>query len=231
MPSPPIFTVNSIGGGVQSSVMTFMESEGAADARREAPSLCAHLKRLEGQLQVPLHVADNGRSLRHDAKALASRPGPRSKVDIPAYLRGRNGGPGGMRQCADNYKTRATRRRMRKPLSLRPGQRVPNGPSVEPRLGISAPHAGLPSPVDHERLPAHGGGNLRKRLRRLELPRQSGETRFDAGQPTGVSWPYQVGPAMLQTPRAAAPPDRAGDANRLYYSQTRSPAGGGSFSI
>ena len=32
----------------------------------------------------------------------------------------------------------------------------------------------------------------------------------------------EVGPAMLQTPRAVAPPERTGDANRLYYSQTRS---------
>ena len=32
----------------------------------------------------------------------------------------------------------------------------------------------------------------------------------------------EVGPAMLETPRAVAPPADTGDAIRLYYSQTRS---------
>ena len=39
---------------------------------------------------------------------------------------------------------------------------------------------------------------------------------------TMVSLQVEVGPAMLQTPRAVAPPAVTGDANRLYYSQTRS---------
>ena len=39
---------------------------------------------------------------------------------------------------------------------------------------------------------------------------------------TMVSLQVEVGPAMLQTPRAVAPPERAGDAVVLYYSQTRS---------
>ena len=38
---------------------------------------------------------------------------------------------------------------------------------------------------------------------------------------TMVSLQVQVGPAMLQTPRAVAPPDGTGDAVALYYSQTR----------
>ena len=47
--------------------------------------------------------------------------------------------------------------------------------------------------------------------RTLTLPLKS---RYHVGQ--------KVGPAMLQTSRAVAPPVRPGDANRLYYSQTRS---------
>ena len=31
---------------------------------------------------------------------------------------------------------------------------------------------------------------------------------FDADRPIGVSWGQKVGPAMLDTPRAAAPPER-----------------------
>ena len=49
-----------------------------------------------------------------------------------------------------------------------------------------------------------------RRGRLLTPPRQSGMI-------LGRGWPGDA-----QTPRAAAPPDGTGDANRLYYSQTRS---------
>ena len=39
---------------------------------------------------------------------------------------------------------------------------------------------------------------------------------------TMVSLQVELGPAMLETPRAVAPPVGAGDAVALYYSQTRS---------
>ena len=97
----PSLTVISLGGGVQSSVMTLMASRGAfdnipdcaifADTHWEPPSIYTHLEWLAGQLRFPLYVVDNGRSLREDVKALTNHSGSRNYVDIPVYLKGRDG--------------------------------------------------------------------------------------------------------------------------------------------
>ena len=161
MNAAPTLTVLSLGGGVQSSVMALMAGEslpptgsgGAfdripdcaifADTHWEPPSVYEHLEWLEGQLSFPLYVVDNGRSLREDVKALTGHSGTRRYVDIPIYLKGRDGeGDGiGRRQCTDNYKIRPIRRRIREMLGLRPRQRVPAGTTVELWLGISTDEA------------------------------------------------------------------------------------------
>ena len=158
MSAPPTLTVLSLGGGVQSSVMALMASQslpptgsgGAfdripdcaifADTRWEPPSVYEHIEWLRDRLSFPLHVVDNGRSLREDVRSLTNHSGSRSYVDIPVYLKGRDGeGDGiGRRQCTDNYKIRPIRRRM---LGLRPRQRVPAGTTVELWLGISTDEA------------------------------------------------------------------------------------------
>ena len=109
MQAEPSLTVLSLGGGVQSSVMALIASQslpptgsgGAfdrvpdcavfADTRWEPPSVYEHIEWLSKQLSFPLHVVDNGRSLREDVKALTNHSGSRSYVDIPVYLKGRNG--------------------------------------------------------------------------------------------------------------------------------------------
>ena len=118
MKPEPSLTVISLGGGVQSSVMALMANEGAfdripdcaifADTRWEPPSIYEHLTWLKDRLSFPLYVVDNGRSLREDVKALTNHSGSRNYVDIPVYLKGRDGeGDGiGRRQCTDNYKIR-----------------------------------------------------------------------------------------------------------------------------
>lgn len=153
MPSPRTLTVISLGGGVQSSVMALMASEGAfdrvpdcaifADTRWEPPSIYEHVEWLRDRLSFPLHVVDNGRSLREDVKALSNHSGHRNYVDIPVYLKGRGGeGDGiGRRQCTDNYKIRPIRSRIRELLGLRPRQRVRAGTTVELWLGISTDEA------------------------------------------------------------------------------------------
>ena len=153
MESPPTLTVLSLGGGVQSSVMALMASQGTfdrtpgcaifADTHWEPPSVYEHIEWLEGQLSFPLHVVDNGRSLREDVKALTNHSGSRSYVDIPVYLKGRDGEGDGIarRQCTDNYKIRPIRRKMRELLGLRRRQRVPAGTNVELWLGISTDEA------------------------------------------------------------------------------------------
>ena len=161
MSSDPTLTVISLGGGVQSSVMALMASRslsptgsgGAfdrvpdcavfADTRWEPPSVYEHVEWLKDRLSFPLYVVDNGRSLREDVKALTNHSGSTRYIDIPVYLKGRDGeGDGiGRRQCTANYKIRPIRRKIRELLGLKPGQRVPAGTTVELWLGISTDEA------------------------------------------------------------------------------------------
>ena len=145
----PTLTVISLGGGVQSSVMALMATEGSfgrmpdcaifADTRWELPSVYEHIEWLRSRLSSPLYVVDNGRSLRQDVKTLTNHSGFRRYIDIPVFLKGRDGeGDGiGRRQCTTNYKVRPIRRKIRELLGLRPRQRVPAGTTVELWLGIS----------------------------------------------------------------------------------------------
>ena len=149
----PTLTVVSLGGGVQSSVMALMAGTEAfdrvpdcaifADTHWEPPSVYDHIEWLKDQLRFPLYVVDNGRSLREDVKALTNHSGSNNYVDIPVYLKGRDGeGDGiGRRQCTTNYKIRPIRNKIRELLGLRKGQRVPSGTMVELWLGISTDEA------------------------------------------------------------------------------------------
>ena len=142
-------TVISLGGGVQSTVMALMTSAGDfdvipdcaifADTRWEPPSIYDHLRWLTKQLTFPLHIVDNGRSLREDTRALTNHSDSANYVDIPVYLKGRNGQADGIgrRQCTTNYKIRPIRRKIRELLGVRPRRRVPAGTTVELWLGIS----------------------------------------------------------------------------------------------
>ena len=105
-------TVISLGGGVQSSVMALMASEGEfgkvpdcaifADTHWEPPTIYTHLDWLSSNLSFPLYAVDNGRSLREDVKALTNHSGNRGFIDLPLYLKGpgragvRNGQGDGM---------------------------------------------------------------------------------------------------------------------------------------
>ena len=153
MSAPPTLTVLSLGGGVQSSVMALMASQGAfdrapdcavfADTRWEPPSVYEHIEWLKDRLSFPLYVVDNGRSLREDVKALTNHSDFRRYVDIPVFLKGHDGETDGIgrRQCTDNYKIRPIRKKIRELLGLRPRQRVPAGATVELWLGISTDEA------------------------------------------------------------------------------------------
>ena len=152
--SSPTLTVISLGGGVQSTVMALMASKGAfdripdcaifADTRWEPPSIYEHLAWLKDRLSFPLYVggqrtqSPRGREGPHQPLRL-----PKTTWTFPSTSRGRDGeGDGiGRRQCTDNYKIRPIRRRIREMLGLRPGQRVPNGTTVELWLGISTDEA------------------------------------------------------------------------------------------
>ena len=146
-------TVISLGGGVQSSVMALMASEGAfgripdcaifADTRWEPPSIYTHVRWLAEQVSFPLYVVDNGRSLREDTMALTNHSDSPNYVDIPVYLKGRNGQPDGIgrRQCTQHYKIRPVQTKIRELLGVRRRQRVPADTTVELWLGISTDEA------------------------------------------------------------------------------------------
>ncbi len=114
-----------------------------ADTHWEHPSIYAHLDWLAERLRFPLYIVDNGRSLREDAKALVNHSGTPNFVDLPVYLKGRNGQADGMgrRQCTEHYKIRPIRCRIRQLLGLSKGQRVPVDTTVELWLGISTDEA------------------------------------------------------------------------------------------
>lgn len=153
MRSTQRMTIISLGGGVQSSVMALMASEGAfdtlpdcaifADTGWEPPSIYDHLHWLANEIDFPLHVVDGGRSLREDAKALVNHSGNPNFVDIPVYLKGRDGDSDGIgrRQCTDSYKIRPIRRKVRELLGLKPRQRVPSNTIVEMWMDISTDEA------------------------------------------------------------------------------------------
>ena len=153
MASLPTLTVISLGRGVQSSVMALMASECAfdrppdcaifADTRLESPILNEHLERLQGQLRFPLYVVDNGRSLREDENTVTGHSGTRNYVDIPVYLKCRNGEGDGRcrRPYTTNYKIRPIRRKIRDLMGLRKRERVSVATTVELWLGISIDEA------------------------------------------------------------------------------------------
>ena len=153
MRSAPRMTVVSLGGGVQSTVMALMAGEGAfgrapdcaifADTGWEPPTIYEHLDWLADKLRFPVHIVDNGRSLREDARALVNHSGNESFIDIPVYLKGTDGSGDGMgrRQCTEHYKVRPIRRKIRELLGLRKRQRIPFGATVELWLGISTDEA------------------------------------------------------------------------------------------
>ena len=173
-------TVISLGGGVQSSVMALMASQGAfdaipdcaifADTHWEPPGLYTRLDWLAERLGFPVYVVDNGRSLREDAKALTNHSGNRNFLDLPVYLKGRDGEGDGMgrRQCIEHYKIAPVRRKMRELLGLSKGQRVPTGTAVELWLGISTDEAIRMRPSRdgwiRNRYPPHRGRDVQEGL-------------------------------------------------------------------
>ena len=141
--------VLSLGGGVQSSVMALMGSEGLfgdppdfavfADTQWEPPHLYRHLDLLEKQVKFPIYRVNNG-NLREDLLNLRTRQGRENFVDIPIYLKNKNGRRKGIgrRQCTNQYKIKPIHRKIREVMGL---GRIPPNRKVEMWIGISCDEA------------------------------------------------------------------------------------------
>lgn len=139
-------TLQSMGAGVQSTVIALMVCEGAlpkpdgaifADTGWEPPAVYAQVDRIEAELQrvgVPLHRVSAG-NLRNDA----INPGSRY-ASVPYFVRNTDGSEGmGRRQCTPEYKLSPINRKARELLGARPPdfRRVPKGNVAEQWIGFT----------------------------------------------------------------------------------------------
>ena len=145
----PKIRVISLGGGVQSTVLTLMAFNGDfgpvpdavvfADTKWETPATYDHIDWLESQIPVTLTRVDMGRSLLADVrdKTRHGTQGGEGGVDIPLFLKGEEGEKGiGRRQCTTNYKVRPIKRAVRELLGVGRRAYLPAG-IAEMWLGIS----------------------------------------------------------------------------------------------
>ncbi len=106
--------VISLGGGVQSTVLTLLADEGAfgplpdcaifADTGWEPSAVYDNIEWLKGRTSIPIHVVSNGRNLRDDMWEGLSSQG-RPWVTLPVYTLSARGKQGmAKRQCTANYK-------------------------------------------------------------------------------------------------------------------------------
>lgn len=138
-PSP--FRAISLGGGVQSSVLTLMAAQGLFDATPDAaihadtgwdpPETLQMVKWLTGAVNFPVHVTQSRKGSLTDAVALPV--GPTAFVPIPTYT---DSGGMGRRQCTREYKIEPIERLLRSLLNVKPRHRIPEG-SVEQWIGFS----------------------------------------------------------------------------------------------
>ena len=143
-------TVISLGGGVQSSVVSLMAAEGLikpmpdfavfADTGWEPEAVYRHIDWLAEQLPFPIeHIGK--RSIREDILAGTNSTGQQF-TSIPAFVRSFNGKPAIVRrQCTREYKLSPIEEELRYLLGLGFGQRVPDEMFVELWIGISVDEA------------------------------------------------------------------------------------------
>lgn len=140
----------SLGAGVQSSTMALMAAHGEitpmpecaifADTHSEPKAVYEWLRYLKTKLPFPVNTVSQGDLREHVA---AERPkGKFLRVDIPAFVKGANGQPGGMvnRSCTRDYKIVPIIREVRRLTGLT-RKRGPKTPIVMQWIGISLDEA------------------------------------------------------------------------------------------
>lgn len=146
--SPPALRVLSLGGGVQSTVMSLLAEEGSfgnkpdcaifADTGWEPQSVYDNIDWLESQVSFPIMRVSNGRNLLQDVKNGVNAQG-QPWLTLPVYLADGDGKSLGInwRQCTKNYKLDPIRRAVQELLGILPRQIVFPETNVEMWLGIT----------------------------------------------------------------------------------------------
>ena len=140
----------SLGGGVQSSVVSLMAAEGLikpmpdfavfADTGWEPKGVYEHLDWLDEQLPFPIERIGK-RSIREDILAGTNSTGQQF-TSIPAFVRSLDGKTAIVRrQCTREYKLSPIQEALRDLLGIGFGQRTPEGVFVELWIGISIDEA------------------------------------------------------------------------------------------
>lgn len=121
----PTHHVISLGGGVQSTVMLLMASEGLitpmptvaifADTEWEPTSIYQHLEWLKTVSAVPIVHVKSGRNLRDDTAVWEQQDGLPA-LSIPVHVRNVDGTIGMIRhrQCTGHYKIRPIEKYLRR---------------------------------------------------------------------------------------------------------------------
>lgn len=150
--APPALRILSLGGGVQSTVMSLLAEEGAlgqkpdyavfADTGWEPQSVYENIQWLESQISFPIILAESDRNLLQDVRDGVNAQG-QPWMTLPVYLSDRDGNPAGInwRQCTKNYKLDPIRRTVQGLLGVNPRQIVFPETHVEMWLGISTDEA------------------------------------------------------------------------------------------
>lgn len=141
------YSIISLGGGVQSTVMALMAAQHElepmpaaaifADTKWEPPALYEHLDWISAQLPFPLVRVSQGDIAADLANGINSTG--QQFFSVPVFVRGEAGrGVITKRQCTREYKIAPMRRWIRERLlGLEPGRRAQPGTVVEQWIGIS----------------------------------------------------------------------------------------------
>ena len=140
----------SLGGGVQSSVMTLMADRGLlaggevpdaaiwADTGWDPPAVRRTVEWLKTAVSFPVMIVSAG-SLRDNTAAGVNRSGNYGFTEIPAFTLSPDGKKGmGRRQCTNQYKLRPILAEARRLAGLKPRQQAAaRGVHIEQWIGIS----------------------------------------------------------------------------------------------
>ena len=136
----------SLGGGVQSTVMTLMADKGMfgvipdaavfADTQWEPQEVYDNIEWLRKQVSIPIYITTVG-NLREDLIKYRNILGVKGFSDVPVYVFNNDKYTMSSRQCTGKYKVRPVIAKIREIAGLKYKQRTPKGKYIAQWIGIS----------------------------------------------------------------------------------------------